>query len=175
MLLKYKSMKISELSSKFNVSEMTIHRDLKPLIEEGFVVKTFGGVTLANNVELPKENTCIYCHQNINDRLSFRLILNNDQIESTCCPHCGLLRYEQVQDNVVQVMCQDFLRSTTINARYAYFVMDTSLDLGCCKPQALPFELKEHAKNFTQGFGGKIYSFKEAMKIVYDKMASPKE
>jgi len=34
--------KISELSKRLDVSDMTIHRDVKVLIDEGVVVKTFG-------------------------------------------------------------------------------------------------------------------------------------
>ena len=44
------NMKISELSELLGVSEMTIHRDLRPLLEEGLIHKTFGGITLASDV-----------------------------------------------------------------------------------------------------------------------------
>ena len=47
-ILSEKSLKIGELSEQLGVSEMTIHRDLKPLIEEGLIVKTFGGIMWSN-------------------------------------------------------------------------------------------------------------------------------
>lgn len=166
-------MKISELSSKLSVSEMTIHRDLKPLIDEGFVMKTFGGVTLAN---VPTEDhVCVYCHRSINEKLAFRLILTEDQTEIACCAHCGLLRYKQISNKVNQMICQDFLLGTTINARLATFVMHTSLNLSCCQPQVLPFEYLEHAKRFIKGFQGVTYSFDEAVQAVYNEMISPKD
>jgi len=175
LLQKNKSMKITELSSKLSVSEMTIHRDLKPLVDEGFVIKTFGGVTLSNKGDYSTGNHCIYCHQNINDKLSFRLVLNNNNIEITCCSHCGLLRFLQIKKEVNQVICQDFLRLTTINAKTAFFVIDTTLDLGCCQPQVLPFEYKEHAQKFVKGFSGIVSTFDEAVKFVYDGMHSSNE
>ena len=75
-------MKIAELSEILDVSEMTIHRDLKPLIDEGFVMKTFGGVTLVK--EPPEEhipdNTCVICRRLISERLAYRIILKNNKI-----------------------------------------------------------------------------------------------
>lgn len=171
LLEKHGSMKISDLSQKLSVSEMTIHRDLKPLIDEGFLIKTFGGVTLSKKIKDAGGNSCVYCHQNITEKLSFRLVLNDHTIETACCSHCGLLRFRQIDERVEQVMCQDFLRSTTINAKTGYFVMDTTLNLGCCQPQVLPFKHKEEAEKFIKGFGGRVSTFHEAKEIVYNEMS----
>lgn len=46
-----KVLRINELSERFNVSEMTIHRDIKRLLEEGLILKTSGGISLAENDE----------------------------------------------------------------------------------------------------------------------------
>lgn len=165
-----KNMKISELSKELGVSEMTIHRDLKPLVEEGFVVKTFGGVSLAKTTSHQTSKLCIYCNRTVCDKLAFRLILTNDRVEVTCCAHCGLLRYKQIESEVMQAICCDFLRETTISAHLASYVMDTSLDIGCCQPQVLTFEWKEHAEKFVKGFGGRIYDFEEALDVVFHKM-----
>src|SRR5699024_9919908 len=51
------TIKISELSKILNVSEMTIHRDLKPLIADGYLFKTFGGVSLTNEQSDKQNNT----------------------------------------------------------------------------------------------------------------------
>lgn len=174
LLLKNKSMKISELSSSLSVSEMTIHRDLKPLVDEGFVIKTFGGVTLSEQIDQLTGNSCIYCNQCVHDKLSFRLVLDHNDIEIACCGHCGLLRFHQIEVKVRQVMCQDFLRLTTLNAKKAYFVLETTLQLGCCQPQLLPFEHLEDAEKFVKGFKGRISSFDEALKFVLDEMNSSK-
>lgn len=164
------TMKISELSKELGVSEMTIHRDLKPLVEEGLVMKTFGGVSLAKTAQIQMSDMCVYCSRPVQTKLAYRLILPNDKIEVACCAHCGLLRHKQIEDKVVQAICSDFLRQTTISAHLASFIMDTSIDIGCCQPQVLAFEWKEHAEKFVKGFGGQIYSFQEAIDAVIGKM-----
>lgn len=164
--------KISDLSKWLKVSEMTIHRDLKPLIEQGVIIKTFGGVTVANQNEQGQSNDlCVLCNRKPHDKLAFRLILDSI-IEKTCCAHCGLLRHHQLAEKVTQAICYDFLRQTTISAASASYVIDTSIDLGCCQPQVLTFEWKDHAEKFVQGFGGKVMMFSEAQEHLLEKMNS---
>ena len=171
LILTRKNIKISELSKELGVSEMTVHRDLKPLVEDGLVIKTFGGVSLAKQKESQStEAFCVYCSRPNEKKLGFRLILSNEKIEVACCAHCGLLRHKQIEQDVIQAICCDFLRRTTMSANVAYYVMDTSIDLGCCQPQVLPFEWREHAEKFVKGFGGVVYTFEEATEAVIEKM-----
>ncbi|WP_188454617.1 DeoR family transcriptional regulator [Virgibacillus oceani] len=166
------NMKIAELSKELNVSEMTIHRDLKPLIDKGIIVKTFGGISLAkgHSVNTANPDACIFCSRKINERMAYRLILPNNKIEMACCAHCGLLRHRQLGDEVMQAICPDFFKQTTISAKLAWYVMDTSLHIGCCHPQVLTFEWKEHAEKFVKGFGGRIFSFHDAVEEIFQKM-----
>jgi|SRR5690625_174165 len=164
-----KYMKISDLSQALGVSEMTIHRDIKPLIETGIIIKTFGGIALAQD-SIYDKNTCIYCNRNISDRLAYRIILTNHDIEIACCAHCGLLRHRQLGSYVRQSICYDFFKQTTISAPLASYVMDTSLDMGCCQPQVLTFKRYDHAEKFVKGFGGHIYSFQQAIEVISEKM-----
>src|SRR5699024_4917463 len=169
------SIKISELSNLFSVSEMTIHRDLKPFIEDNLIVKTFGGVALNQQLDHKQNQLCTYCHQETNNRLAYRLIFQNGMSEVTCCAHCGLLRHRQLGDQVEQAICHDFLRHTTISARLAWYVFDTSLEVGCCQPQVLSFKEKDHAHNFVKGFGGEIHPFSEAIELICEKMGDQHE
>lgn len=165
------SIKISELSQLFSVSEMTIHRDLKPLIADNLIVKTFGGIALNYQHQIYQNNpSCTFCQQAVNSKLEYRLILNDNVSEATCCAHCGLLRHRQLGDLVEQAICHDFLKQTTISARLAWYVFDTSLDIGCCQPQVLTFEENDHAHKFIKGFGGEIHSFSEAIELICEKM-----
>lgn len=168
-----KNVKISQLSERLNVSEMTIHRDLKPLIDDNYVIKTFGGVSLVTSTPINDtiNEQCIYCHRPIHGKMAYKLILANQQTEFACCAHCGLLRQIQLGDEVVQAISYDFLRQTTISVPRAFFVMDTSLDLGCCQPQVLCFEWKEHADKFIQGFGGNVYTFNSVLTTLQEKMS----
>lgn len=167
-----KVLRISELSKQLGVSEMTIHRDIKPLADQGLITKTPGGITLTenNHQTLSSQKTCIYCHQPNHPKMIYRLILSDDTIETACCAHCGLLRHRQRRDDVSYAICHDFFMNTTISATLTWFVMDTTLNVACCQPQVLTFENKEHAEKFIVGFGGKIYKFQEAMDVICRKM-----
>ncbi|WP_185959664.1 DeoR family transcriptional regulator [Lentibacillus cibarius] len=172
LLNKHHNMKISELSQELGVSEMTIHRDLKPLIDDGAVLKTFGGVSIAGkeNDHKPASKDCVFCGRSTNERLAYRLILSNNRTETACCAHCGLLRHRQLGDDVIQAICPDFLRQTTLSAQLAFYVIDTSVEIGCCHPQVLTFERSEDADKFVKGFGGTIYHLAEAMEAIFQKM-----
>jgi len=170
LIMERKNMKISELSKELNVSEMTIHRDIKPIIEEGLIIKSFGGISLVKQENENKDNVCIYCSKQIRQRMTFRLIRSNNQTELACCAHCGLLRYQQLGDEVKQAICYDFFRQITISATMAWYVIDTTVDLGCCQPQVIVFEWEDHAKRFVKGFGGEVCSFSLALEKVLNKM-----
>lgn len=172
LILERKNLRISDLSKEFGVSEMTIHRDVKALEEEGVLTKTFGGISLVEtDANEQQKNHCTYCSRAINEKLAYRLILTNNNIEVTCCAHCGLLRQQQLGNQVVQAICSDFLRQTTISAPLAWYVTDTTLHMGCCHPQILTFEWCEHAEKFVKGFGGKIYSYEDITEVLLKKMS----
>jgi DeoR family transcriptional regulator, copper-sensing transcriptional repressor len=169
-----KTLKIGDLSKQFNVSEMTIYRDIKPLLEEGLISKTFGGISLVekNTHSLSSQSHCIYCQRPNNPKMAYRLILSDDSIETACCAHCGLLRHRQLGEEVLQAICHDFFMHTTISAPLTWYVIDTTLNVACCQPQVLTFENLEHAEKFVKGFGGKIYGLQDAMEVIYQKMQS---
>lgn len=167
LIQEHKNIKISELSTTLSVSEMTIHRDIKPLIEDGTIIKTYGGVYLKEDVDEKETSTqtetCVVCNQHIQERLCYRLILINQQIEATCCTHCGLLRHQQIKNKVLQAIVPDFLKQKITNTSIMHYVFDTSLRIGCCEPQVLPFEQKEDAEKFVRGFGGTVHTFDESI------------
>ncbi|WP_306465034.1 DeoR family transcriptional regulator [Virgibacillus salexigens] len=169
LIYQKKNLKIADLSKTFGVSEMTIHRDVKTLEKEGIITKTFGGISLIHHQPSTNED-CVLCNRKMNERLAYRLILENNTIEMTCCAHCGLLRHRQLGDQVMQAICHDFFKQTTIGAQIAWYVMDTSLHMGCCQPQLLTFEWKEHADKFVKGFGGRVYTFQDASDALFRKM-----
>lgn len=173
IVLEQENVKIAELSAELNVSEMTIHRDVKQLVDDGFVVKTFGGISLAQtSTTSPTTNThsCSLCHRPINDRFAYQLLLTNNRTERTCCSHCGLVRQLQQKDEVVQAITYDFFTGTTIGANLAYFVVDPSVQITCCQPQVLAFDSKDNAEKFIKGFGGHVYQLQEALNIISEHM-----
>lgn len=174
LICEQEHLKISQLSKMFGVSEMTIHRDLAPLIAEGKIIKTFGGITCAQSINDQQKNACVYCYRDYQKQLAYRIILKDHTSEIACCAHCGLLRYRQIREQIDQLLARDFLRQTTINAKKAFYVLNTSLQINCCQPQVLTFEWIDHAKRFIKGFNGDIYTFQEALEIVVNQMAHDK-
>lgn len=169
------TIKISELSKELGVTEMTVHRDIRPLVEEGLVTKTFGGIALASGgtTITPQPDRCVICSRPNQERLSFRLIYPDNRVEALCCAHCGLLRYRQAAaDCTPQAICFDFVTHTTINAKSARFIMDSTIDIGCCKPQVLVFERADYAEKFVYGFGGTVLTFAEALQEINREMSN---
>lgn len=168
-LKKEETLRVAEISKRLGVSEMTIYRDLKPLIDEQKILKTSNGITLLPTAYVSTAS-CSYCLKNTNTRLSVQLIRHNHQVERTCCAHCGLLRYRDIESEVSQIICQDYLKDTTISAKMAVFLIGAELNLNCCQPQVITFDSSQQAKQFQAGFGGRLCSFEEAIQVIQTLM-----
>ncbi|MBM7110621.1 DeoR family transcriptional regulator [Brevibacillus laterosporus] len=162
-------LRISEISKRLEVSEMTIYRDIKPLLDQQKVSKTSNGIRLVPRQQM-LSTCCSYCHKVSHSRLSVQLIKSNQLVEQTCCAHCALLRYQDCREDVLQIICRDFLTDTTISAQMACFLLHTDINLHCCQPQALPFESVHQAQQFQKGFGGAIYDFEGAIVAIQTEM-----
>ena len=161
------TLKVSEVSKRLGVSEMTVYRDIKPLIDQEKVLKTSNGITLVPQLQTNDSlNHCSYCYKPSSSRLVVKLIKVGHQVEHTCCAHCGLLRYQEIENEVSQIICNDFLKDTTISAKMATFLMNADIHLNCCQPQVIAFESIKQAKQFQSGFGGEIYTFEEAIQAI---------
>ncbi|MFC0275018.1 DeoR family transcriptional regulator [Metabacillus herbersteinensis] len=163
------TLRISEISKRLDVSEMTVYRDVKPLIDQQKVLKTSNGITLFTQTYVPS-TICSYCKKNSNTRFSVQLIKLNQGVEHTCCAHCGLLRYHDIEKEVSQIICHDFLKDTTISAKIAIFLLNADLNLNCCQPQVIAFDSMKQAKQFQTGFGGELYNFEEAIIQIKEMM-----
>ena len=163
------TLSIADISKRLNVSEMTVYRDIKPLMEENKINKTSRGISLASITNVPS-NTCKYCLKDLNNRHPVQIITHDQKVEHLCCPHCGLLRYRDIEKNVSQIICRGFLQNTTISAKLAYFLMDTDFNLNCCEPQVITFESLKYAQQFQKGFGGVIFQFNQAIEEVVKRM-----
>jgi len=163
------TLRVSDISNRLNVSEMTVYRDLQPLLGQQKIHKTSNGISLT----LPSyasADACSYCYKHANTRMSFHIIKKNHQVEQTCCAHCGLLRYRDIQTEVVQIICRDYLKDTTVSAKMATYLLKTNLLLNCCEPQVIAFDQLKQAQQFQTGFGGEIYNFEQAMDRITAEM-----
>jgi DeoR family transcriptional regulator, copper-sensing transcriptional repressor len=163
------ALSISEISQRLKVSEMTIYRDIKPLLDERKISKTSGGISLTP-ISNHSSNICTYCLKESNNRHPVQIITNDLRVEQLCCPHCGLLRYKDIERDVSQIICRDFLQNSTISAKMAYYLFDTDFNLTCCQPQVLTFESFKHAEQFQKGFGGMVLRFEEAIAEIQKRM-----
>lgn len=163
------TLSIAEISKRFNVSEMTVYRDIKPLLEERKINKTSGGVSFISNSSV-SSHSCTYCLKELNNRHPMQIITIHQTVEQFCCPHCGLLRYKDIEKNVSQIICRDFLQQTTISAKLAYFLFGADFNLNCCQPQVLTFDSLKYAEQFQKGFGGTILRFDQAVEEVSKRM-----
>lgn len=173
MVLEKENVKIADLSEQLNVSEMTIHRDVKQLVDEGFVVKTFGGISLAqtsSSTQATHHNSCVLCHRSISDRFAYQLLLTDNRTERACCAHCGLIRQLQIEEQVVQAITYDIFTGTTMGANIAYFVINPSVQITCCQPQVLAFDSKVNAEKFVKGFGGQAYTLQQTLREIRKHM-----
>lgn len=170
-LEKEKSLRTSEISKRLEVSEMTVYRDIKQLVKKQKVVKTSNGVSLLAKMS---SNACSYCLKESKTRFSVQIIKNDYQVEHTCCAHCGLLRYQDIKDEVSQIICQDFLIDRTISAKTAAFLIGADINLNFCHPKVMTFESWKQAEQFQLGFGGMIYDFEDAITVIKEEMDNKK-
>jgi DeoR family transcriptional regulator, copper-sensing transcriptional repressor len=163
------TLSITEISNRLQVSEMTVYRDIKPLIEDKKVIKTSGGICITQETNT-SSSACKYCLKESNNRHPVQIITHELRVEHLCCPHCGLLRYNDIEKDVSQIICRDFLQDTTISAKMAYFLLDADFNLNCCQPQVLAFDSLKHADQFQKGFGGIVLRFGEAILEIQKRM-----
>jgi DeoR family transcriptional regulator, copper-sensing transcriptional repressor len=53
------TLRVSEISSRLGVSEMTVNRDLKPLLENNKITKTSNGISAATREDTTWNDRCV--------------------------------------------------------------------------------------------------------------------
>ncbi len=151
---------ISDLSRKFNVSEMTIHRDLAHLETEGYLRKVRGGAvpvpqppSLRSQGAAPE--SCFMCQMTPRSQTQMTLNLTEGGVKRACCPHCGLHGMQMMSGKIVSALVTDFLRGNIINAQSAIYLVEPDITV-CCTPTVLAFQRKDDAARFQAGFGGQL-------------------
>ena len=158
-----------ELARHFNVSLMTIYRDLRELEEEGLIVRRHGNIELKRDHEV-KENTCAVCGKDVDLRLAFIYILKGGKKVHTCCAHCGLIVVKSLDREKIDVaLTRDFITCNPINAFGSFYVVGGSAS-PCCSPPAVAFADRGVAEKFAKGFGGYVADFDEAVSRMEDLM-----
>lgn len=150
MISQTESLTIDQIRKTVGISPATAYRETQALVQLGLVSKIPGGISkLEHSVSL-----CIQCGRDINPRAAF-IIEQKDRIRiSACCAHCGLMALSHRTD-INTAMATDFFYGTMLNARKAWYVLSSEVNL-CCHPSVLSFSSKKDADGFVKGFGGSV-------------------
>ncbi len=161
---------VKELSNIFNVSEMTIYRDIKYLEKEGIIKRKHGSVLLNTHDEVSEQSvkTCPICKKPITKSHPYKITINNSKTVEACCEHCGLILHKNFENEEVSAMTYDFITEKPVSVLDAYYVVGSSA-VPCCSPSVIAFISKEDAYKFQKGFGGKVMNFLEAYQEIVSR------
>ncbi|MEN3033445.1 MAG: DeoR family transcriptional regulator [Aquificaceae bacterium] len=170
----YRSVK--SLADYFNVSLMTIYRDVRSMEKKGLLVRKHGQLLLrseATEEDAEQSKTCDYCSKIIDPRLEVVLRLSSGKVLRACCPHCAFMLIARIdRSEIVSCMTRDFVRLNPINFFSATHLINSEA-VPCCVPSAIAFASKEDAKKFQKGFGGELLDFNDALLEVQKLMLMP--
>ena len=179
---------LKEITEQFEVSKMTIHRDLDVLESRGLIRRIFGGAVPADEgkvlstpaVPLPSLSraappvhpldTCLVCLRPVTQHLLYGITLASGEQYFACCPHCGLSAHLRQKENITSAMTADFISGRPHPAHRSYYLMGSAAS-PCCSPSILTFENEDQARRFLAGFGGKVGSLQEALEYLQEEMA----
>jgi len=167
------SASIQELAEVFDVSNMTIHRDLNKMEQAGQIQKKHGGVTLAGKTTAVGEYLCAMCNKPASERTVFIVQIESGEQKRACCAHCGLMIHSQAKD-AWQSLTTDYLHGHIISANQAIYIIGSELNI-CCVPSILSFGSEQDAKKFQRGFGGSLVSMEEAIRHLHGMMHAHKQ
>lgn len=107
---------------------------------------------------------CPLCGMNIagNENTVYEITYTDGTVETYCCPHCGLYEHATKKDSVKSARARCFISGEWMDPAEATYVFNSSA-VPACAPSWIAFGIKEEAEKFQKGFGGTLYSFKEAL------------
>jgi hypothetical protein len=157
---------IAELQALFNISHMTVHRDLDTLAQQGIVQKVRGGAVRGPNIggAATAERRCMLCGMRVPPRTEITLTRRDKSQVFGCCAHCALLLMNQGSE-IDSALARDFLFGRMTNVLQATFLIGSEIR-PCCMPSTLCFASASEALRFQKGFGGEVYSYDQAQKYL---------
>ena len=107
---------------------------------------------------------CPMCGMNLsgNENTVYEIVYTDNTTEVYCCPHCGLYMHTTKKATVKSARARSFISGEWMDPAKMTFVYNSSA-VPACAPSWIGFSSKEEAQKFQKGFGGKVYSFQEAL------------
>lgn len=164
LLDKESGVSAGDLAARFQVSRMTIHRDLRSLLKRGLLVRIRGGAVTKRVVQTTNLGRCSVCERELLPHQSTELHRANAAPAVVCCAACGLRQFI-VRPGAHQILVGDQISGQMLPAEDAYFLIN-SLAAPCCKPSLLSFASEHEVALFQAGFGGSIARLDEALEFL---------
>ncbi len=153
----------SELARYFQVSRMTIHRDLQSLLNRGALRRIHGGA-VARIHDLPAGGFCSVCAKRLLPHQQSQIITADGAKIFACCAGCGL-RHFLTLPNAQRLLVGDQISGQMIAAEEAFFLANSQAS-PCCQPSLLSFDSENDVTLFQAGFGGVIARLDEAVEFL---------
>jgi len=109
---------------------------------------------------LAKDPPCPVCKSDVGGA-KFTVTHKSGKETVYSCPRCALLDADVKGAKALKAT--DFLTRMEMDGREAFYLVGTSFG-DCCPPFWLTFANREDAEKFAKGFGGRIFTFEEALK-----------
>lgn len=107
---------------------------------------------------------CPLCGMNMagNENTAYEITLKDNKTMTYCCPHCGLWEQASAKDRVASARARDFISGEWMDVSKMVFLSDSKA-VPACAPSWIAFGDQGEAKKFKKGFGGKIFSYDQAL------------
>ncbi len=177
---------LKEIAEQFDVSKMTLHRDLDVLESRSLIRRIFGGAVPADEAKVvapaalapsparvthgaQHPDSCLVCLRPVTQHLLYGITLATGEQYFACCPHCGLSAHLRQKENITSAMTADFISGRPHPAHRSFYLMGSAAS-PCCTPSILTFENEDQARRFRIGFGGKVGPLHEALEYLQEEM-----
>ncbi len=164
LLDKESGISAGDLAQRFQVSRMTIHRDLNSLLKQGLLLRIHGGAVMKGHNRNVDDSHCSACKRRPLPHQCCEIRRKDGSFDVTCCAVCGLRLFSS-QPEATQLFVGDQISGQMCLAENAYFLIN-SLASPCCQPSLLSFSSEHEVALFQAGFGGSIARFDEALEFL---------
>ncbi len=129
---------------------------------------------------LDHRDVCQACRRPLHEQTAYRITLDNGEVQTVCCPRCGL-HVQSGRHDVVSAETSDYPSGRMIPASQAFYVENSSVMLCCsldklrrdrsgsqyalgwdrCLPSLVSFEALADARQFEQEHGGVVKTYEQ--------------